>query len=126
MKKFLLVSVIVLFLAACGESKGASTVHENISEDMANDTEQILNTMDTAIEENRALSDHELSVFDHYLAEYNGKKDVGNLTGEEEVLLITTSKIVENPEIYMTLESDKENYKTLKTQIQNIIKTGEF
>lgn len=116
----------LMLLVAC-----SSKVHENISEEMAKDTEQILDIMDSAIDEERDLTDRELSVFEQYLATYNAKLDnpdlaVGGLTEEEERLLIVTSMVIETPEIFMTLESDIERYESMKEQIKNVIKTGEI
>ena len=119
--------ILILFLAACGGEK----VHENISEDMVNDTNQILDIMDEAVESGNDLSDRDWDTFDSYYAKYNGKLEnpdatVGGLTEEEERLFILVSNIIEHPEFYYTLESDKEDYANQKRTIQNVIETGEI
>ena len=118
--------ILILFLAACG-----STVHENISEEIVNDTNQILDIMDEAVESGDDLSDRDWETFDSYYAKYNGKLDnpdatVGGLTEEEERLFILVSNIIEHPEFFYTLESDKEDYENQKSTIQNVIETGEI
>ncbi|WP_346207597.1 hypothetical protein NSS91_15945 [Caldifermentibacillus hisashii] len=137
MKKVLVfvVFALTLILTGCSEQQSKNEeelkVNENIGEDMAIDTEQILDIMDSVIEENRDLTERELLVFEQYYIKYNGiyenpESAAEPMTEEEERLFILTKNIIENPELYYTLESDKEAYKSQKKQIKNVIETGQI
>jgi hypothetical protein len=127
MKRLIVVLLLGILLAGCGGSK----VHKNISEDMAADTEKILSIFDSVIQEDRDFTEREYEVFSSYVSYYESKLDnpdvkVGGLTEEENKLFILTSELLENPDIYTILESDKERYQSMKKTIQNVIKDGKI
>ncbi|WP_200411362.1 hypothetical protein [Virgibacillus salexigens] len=121
MKNVLLLVILSVVLVGCGDK-----IHENIGEDIADDTNQILNIMDGVIEEKNEISEQEKEIFDHYYIKYSAFQKNSELSEEEERLFILVKHIVENPEFYTTLESDKENYEDRKRQINNVIKTGQI
>lgn len=122
MKKVILLSFILL--VGCGDK-----LHENISESMAEDTKQILEIMDDVIKEDRELTEKEQNIFKSYHEFYQSKmlepeSSVLKLTEEEKRLFLLTNDIAENPELFYTLESDKERYESWKERILNVMETG--
>jgi len=119
MKKVLLFLSVMIVLFGC-----SAKVHKNISEDMAKDTEQILSIFDKAIEEDEDISEKDKEIMLHYQAAYGA--DTSKLSEEENRLYILTEKLIDTPELFITLESDKERFQQSKKEIQNVIKTGEI
>ncbi len=96
---------------------------------MADDTKQILEIMDDVIYEDRALTEEELNIFDSYHTFYQSKmlepdSSAIKLTEEETRLFLLASDIVEDPDLFSTLESDKARYESWKERIINVIETG--
>lgn len=102
----------------------SNKVNENIDESMAKDTEKIISIIDDAIKEDRDLNEKEEKYFEQYELSYGAKYKSEHLTEEEERLYLSTQGILENPEFYYTLESDKEKFESTKETLHNIIKTG--
>lgn len=121
MKKLLLFVILAFALMGCGDK-----VHDEIREDMADDTKQILTIMDQVIADNSDLSEKDEEVFDQYYIKYSAMKKASELTEEEDRLFILVEHIIENPQFYTTLESDKESYENTKKDINNVIKTGQI
>ncbi|MEK4442354.1 hypothetical protein [Niallia sp. FSL K6-0077] len=123
MKKLLgsvLLSVVIL--SGCGNS-----IHKNISEEMATDTEQILEIFDDNIKEERSLNEREQKIFESYSTKYGAHyKTEGDLTEEETRLYILTNNLIDMYDHLTTLTSDKENYENQKSIIKKVIKEGEI
>lgn len=112
----------ILILSGCGNS-----VHENISEEMATDTEQILEIFDENIKEERSLNEREEKIFESYSTKYGAHyKTDGDLTEEETRLYILTNNLIDMYDHLTTLSSDKENYENQKSVIKKVIKEGEI
>lgn len=121
-KLFCPVLLGILILTGCGNS-----VNENISEEMATDTEQILVIFDDNIKEERSLNEREQKIFDSYSTKYGAYyKTEGELTEEEERLYILTNNLIDMYDNLTTLSSDKEDYENQKSIIKKVIKEGEI
>lgn len=120
MNKILLFVVIMFTLTACGQK-----VHENISEEVAADTEQIISITDKLSEENRDLSERERKVFDQYLMKYEiARNELDSLNEEEYRVSRLTEHLIEGYEMYTTLAGDKEDYEASKERIYRVMETG--
>ncbi|MCG1029298.1 lipoprotein [Virgibacillus halodenitrificans] len=119
MKKVLFVLVSLLVLTACGDK-----VNENINEDMATDTTQIIDISDNVIKEERSLEDNETAIMDDYQLLYGAKYKKGDLTEEEERLYLLVRNMLDMKEQLLYKETGQENYKHQKNLIESVIKTG--
>lgn len=125
MRKVLVLLLMAILLSACGG------IHENISEDMANDTEQVISIFESAIDEDRDFTEREEAVFINYQAEYNVKRDNPDVyddefTEEENRLLILTTNMIDMADSLTLLSSDTENFESNRDRIRRVIETGEI
>ena len=114
MKRLLCGLLIVITLAACSES-----VDEDINKDMAKDTQEVLGTLDTAVEDNRnigELTENEMDVILNYIDEYVSNELDMNDT--ETNLLNETIDVIENVSDYLDGAKD---YQEQKQNIQDIL-----
>ena len=101
-------------------------VHENISEEIAADTKQILSIFDETIDDQRALTEREQKSFEQYSLKYSVKSDAAELSEEEDRLYILTYKMIEMYDYYTALTSDQSDYEKMKQMIERVIETGEI
>lgn len=127
MKKVLIL-LMFLILSGCGNS-----VHENIREKMAEDTEQVIDLFETAIEEDRDFIDRDVTMLSSYQEKYQSIKDNpeaavsdGGLTEEENRLFILTTNMIDMRDSLTLLSSDVESFESTRDMIRDVIKTGEI
>ena len=114
MKRLLSGLFIVMLLVACSE-----IVDEDINKNMAKDTQEVLDILDTAVEDNRnigELTENEMDVILNYIDEYVPNELDMNDT--ETNLLNETIDVIENMSDYLDGAKD---YQEQKQNIQNIL-----
>lgn len=125
MKKIIVLLFLLLTLTSCGG------VHENISKEMAKDTEQIISIFEAVIEEEREFTEREEATLQSYQVNYetiqeNPDMYDGGLTEEENRLMILTVKMIEFKNQMTLLASDKKSFESNRDTIRRVIKTGEI
>lgn len=105
----------VLLLSACGEK---TEVHENINQELAEDTIEILDIVEDAIKVEREFTEEEKTVLDKYFAHYSN-----DFTDEERRVYILTENLIEYV-AESTLE--QEDFEIDKEGILKVIETGGF
>lgn len=126
MKKLFMLLMAALLLAACGDK-----VHENIRQELAADTEQVISIFDKTIEEDRELTEREEKIFQEYQVKYGAIKNNPDLTSdkltdEENRLFILTSDMIDMYDYYTTLKSDHEKYERTRDRLRKVIETGKI
>jgi len=114
MKRLLSGLFIVMLLVACSE-----IVDEDINKNMAKDTQEVLDILDTAVEDNRnigELTENEMDVILNYIDAYVPNELDMNDT--ETNLLNETRDVIENMSDYLDGAKD---YQEQKQNIQNIL-----
>jgi len=114
MKRLLSGLFIVMLLVACSE-----IVDEDINKNMAKDTQEVLDILDTAVEDNRnigELTENEMDVILNYIDEYVPNELDMNDT--ETNLLNETIDVIENMSDYLDGAKD---YREQKQNIQDIL-----
>ena len=114
MKRLLSGLFIVMLFAACSE-----IVDEDINKNMAKDTQEVLDILDTAVEDNRSigeLTENEMGVILNYIDEYVPNELDMNDT--ETSLLNETIDAIENMSDYLDGTKD---YQEQKQNVQDIL-----
>lgn len=123
MKRIIIIFLTALLLTACVSKK-----HENINQDMADDTNQILTIYDVSIKEDRLFTEKELLIIDKYALSYGAKSKVENsslsLTEEENMLYLMTKNLFDFFPDGVLTESEKVNYEKTKEHVRKVIKDG--
>ena len=126
LKRLIMIGLALLLLTACGRE-----IHENISEEMVEDTEQIISIFDETIKEDRELSNKEVKTFERYKIKYETKKENPEVYpegfSEEEIRLYgLTDVMIDDYDRIVTLSSDHEDYETQRDRLYRVIETGKI
>lgn len=127
MKRLLFIVLAAMLLVACGKDK----VHENINEDMAQDTKQVLSIYGESIKEDRLFTEKESLTVEDYLTKYGARYNQGEgtsheLSEEESRLFILTRNWIEIYPEGVLYDSGIESFKNTKEIIETVINTGEI
>ena len=119
-RKYLIV-LSLMFLVACG-SGGTITVHVDIDDDLARDSNQIVELMEKIVTEN----EEDDSLFDQYLEKHLFSEEE-NYNEQELNLVIHTSSMIRNyiAGDYDGLESNKQQFYDDEESFYKILETGE-
>lgn len=112
-KRLLLSIAILITLTACGDE-----INENISEVMVEDSQQVLDIMDKAIEEGRSLNDlkeNEMAVILGYIEQYVSNED--SMSAEEVTLNKETRLVIEEMSKYLNSSKGNEMYEKQKIKV---------
>lgn len=125
MKKLFVLLLISLLLVACGDIK----IHENVDEDLANDSIQvidvILNNINKDIDFDE-MEEKEMSLIEKYKNKHGDVTSAYNLYNElNGSIVFYTGAIISNYEDGIPFESDKERINFMKETVEDIIITGE-
>lgn len=115
MKKVLLFIMTAIFLVGCN-AEAEEQIHENVTEELAEDTREIISIVETIVTEEREYTQDEKDTISEYKEEH---KD--SLVAEYEMIYFLTTKMTSNIEHYQTVEGSLDN---AKIAIENTIKHG--
>ncbi len=105
----------VLLLSACGAK---TKVHENINQELAEDTIEVLEIIVDANKNDREFTEEERTKLDQYSAHYSTE-----FTDEERRIYVLTDDLIEYVK-ELTLEP--EDFKSEKERILKVMETGNF
>lgn|SRR5699024_2420922 len=118
-------SLFLLILVACNDMK----IHENVDEDLAEDSIQVMNILDNALEEDVLVDDlpkEDVSKLNSYGDKYNESDRETTLifNGTEEDIITFSLGTITRYTMYTGLESDEKVILDGKDSIEEMIKTG--
>ena len=107
--------MVVLLLSACGEK---TAVHENINQELAEDTIEVLGIIEDVNEKDREFTEEERMKIDQYSVHYSTE-----FTDEERRVYVLTEDLIEYVK-ELTLE--QADFKSEKERVLKVMETGSF
>ncbi|MBO1003166.1 membrane lipoprotein lipid attachment site-containing protein [Pseudogracilibacillus auburnensis] len=115
MKRLLFVLMAVLLLSACGEK---IVVHENINQELAEDTIEMLGIIEDVSKKDRGFTEEERAKLDQYSAHYSTE-----FTDEERRVYVLTEDLIE---YVKEITIEQEDFKSEKERVLKVMETGNF
>lgn len=114
----------MIALSGCGSEE----VHENISDELYEDTKHVVEILDAAKEAELELTVKEEKTIDKYLMKYEDDEVVVGeaMTEEDKRLYGFVTILVDEFSTYTGLPTEEERYDGYREDIDNVIETGEY
>ena len=117
MKQLALLFVAVILLGACGRD-------ELISEEMNDDTKQVLDIIQEAVTDNRETAMSEWDTIIEYEVKYDSKLEDKELSVDEELLESFMSDVISLHDADLTLASHNDKLQKKIDDVRHYMKTG--